>query len=745
MLLGPWTVATPAIADAGPTAHLPENAASPGRVHLDPRGRVHLPIGLPNTLDTLKTFVEPEGCFSPGFGTYGVYVWLYDRAGKRLIAGTQPDVPMRYGLGEGGKIVPWMEFEHDGLRVHVELCQVRRPCPGGYTHIVAAQINVHNTGSGPRAVRVYAAVRPPGPAGGNVHQIALNETGNALLVDGHPALVTRTPPSGGGVLDADTIADWALRGDVPLGRTARSPSGDASGVLVFDATLGNADSRTVELICPVLAGRRAARHRWDGVSAWAQRDLATLNPVQGGTLQPDPGVDFYRRLDVQELFAQARGYWEDFAGRVKLRLPDPRWAEAFAAILGHVALAMNEGAPDVAVVNYNVFNRDGVYVTNILQKAGHTELARRAIDYFLEHPFSGRSYPEADNPGQVLWIMGRHWFFDRDRAWLQRVYPSVVKLAEMIRYYRTTPGPHWVQMDGLAFGDQVTPDNRRELQPGRCDGHHPEYTEAFDIAGMRAAALLAGAAGRTEASETYRRLARELFDRYDARFGADLTAGYGSYCVLWPCRLYRFDRGRAWAAFRNTGPQSPEGWHYFPLARAHQGLLAGQANAAWGTLERFLDHELMRGWYLLDEGGKSGLGGWERARTTWNPNVAMPHGWAVAEFWLLMRDALVFEDSGRIVLFAGVNPAWLTDGPGMEIRNLPTQYGLLDVQYRPTTAGAVLRFGDRARPPRGFVLVLPPGRSARATAAAGFASASQGDRLDLPWIAGRVEIVFENR
>lgn len=32
---------------------------------LDPHGKVHIPIGIANSLDTLKTFVEAEGNFSP--------------------------------------------------------------------------------------------------------------------------------------------------------------------------------------------------------------------------------------------------------------------------------------------------------------------------------------------------------------------------------------------------------------------------------------------------------------------------------------------------------------------------------------------------------------------------------------------------------------------------------------------------------------------------------------------------------
>lgn len=42
-----------------------------------------MPVGVPNTVDTLKTFVEPEGCFSPGFATYGIYVWAYLPGGEK--------------------------------------------------------------------------------------------------------------------------------------------------------------------------------------------------------------------------------------------------------------------------------------------------------------------------------------------------------------------------------------------------------------------------------------------------------------------------------------------------------------------------------------------------------------------------------------------------------------------------------------------------------------------------------------
>jgi hypothetical protein len=682
-------------------------AAGGADAALDPRGEIHIPIGIANTLDALKTFVEAEGNFSPGVGSYGVYFWLYDKAAGRLFAPTMKDVPCTHGLAEGGYLLPWAKWMAGDTEVKSELCHVLRDAPQGQVHIVGARVTLRNAGSEPRAAFLYTALRPLGPAGFDVRDLRVNDAGDALLVEGKTALVARQNPSDSGVVQTDTVGQLALRGAMPENRSATSAQGNCSGVLRFDVALPPGESRTFEFVCPVLPGRWAVRHQWDGVSEWAQFDLAKPNPDTGGVLQPDPSLPYYRQLEVGRLFAEARDYWQKLVGRVELRLPDDRWSEAFAAITGHAAVAMNEGAPDVAVVNYNVFNRDGVYVANILQKAGRADLAAEAIDYFLAHPFNGRSYPEADNPGQILWIMGEHWRFTRDRAWLERVYPEARKLAAMIRYYRTAQGPHWVRMDALAFGDEVPTEKRRELKPGRCDGHNPAYTEAFDLAGIRAAASLARALNKNEEAVQYETLAVELLASYDRTYGSKLPDKYGSYCVLWPCRLYPLDTGKAYEQFRNLGPQKPESWRYFPLARAHQSLLAGNREAGYRTLEFHLDQPQMQRWYAFDEGGKSGSGGWGHLRTKWNGSVAMPHGWAIAEVHLLIRDCLAYEDADRLVLFAGVPAGWLTDRAGIRIRHLPTHFGDLDASWDVTSDGGTLRLEGKVAPPSGFVLSLP--------------------------------------
>jgi hypothetical protein len=120
----------------------------------------------------------------------------------------------------------------------------------------------------------------------------------------------------------------------------------------------------------------------------------------------------------------------------------------------------------------------------------------------------------------------------------------------------------------------------------------------------------------------------------------------------------------------------------------------------------------MRGWYAFDEGGPSGPGNWGKIRSNWrverNPDgtvksaMAMPHGWAIAEMQLLLRDALAFEDGNKLVLFAGVPEEWFVKP--MKIENLPTHFGKLSVDWQPQEKGGVVTFAGDAAPAQGFVI-----------------------------------------
>jgi len=681
-----------------------------------------MPIGIPNTLDTLKTFVEAEGNFSPGFGSYGIYFWVFDRLTGKLTAPTMDGITTERGLSGPGYLIPWVRWTARDVEVISEICEVCRTSAADNIYLVGARVIVTNRGATKQQLSLYVTLRSLGAAGWPVHRLEVSGT-DALLVDGHPALLAGEPPTAIGVASSDVAGVLALTGEISDSRVATSPSGDCSGAMRFELNLTSGGTKTLGFICPVLAGRRAARHKWIDLSQDAMADSAQLNPSVGGILQPELGVGYYKTISTEELFREASAYWRNLLGRFRVKLPDRRWAEAMTAIAGHAAMCLNEGAPDVAVVNYNVFNRDGVYVANIMQKSALFELAEQSLSYFLSHPFNGRVYPEADNPGQILWSLAEQWRFTRDQKWLDRVYPSVRQLAAMIEYYRTTPGPHWVSATSLDFGNVVAPEQRQELEPGKCDGYNPAYTEAFDIAGLRGAATLAEAHGASEQAAGWNELAERLLRSYDAKFGSALPKGYGSYCVLWPCRLYPLGSGKAHEQFKGFGEQHSDSWRYFPLATAHQSLLTGNREAGYATVHNHLQEEQMRGWYLLDEGGGSGSGGWDKVRTKWprsvdragdgNDSVAMPHGWAIAELWLLMRDCLLFEDENRLILLPGIAPEWFRHPAGIVFENLQTHFGSLSFSWKPDGNRATLHISGSCTPADGFTLRLAPSVAVR--------------------------------
>jgi len=206
--------------------------------------------------------------------------------------------------------------------------------------------------------------------------------------------------------------------------------------------------------------------------------------------------------------------------------------------------------------------------------------------------------------------------------------------------------------------------------------------------------------------------------------------------------LYSFSQGKAFEQFSRIGVRKPNGWRYFPLATAHQGLLAGNRAAGCDTIDAHLAHPQMQGWYAFDEGGPSGPGGWRFARTTWDCGVAMPHGWAVAEMFLLLRDCLAFEDGDRLVLLAGVPEGWFKAPARWGFTGLPTWFGKCSLVVERGAAGAEVTVSGEAAPPEGFwlrvpaqweVRIGPDGKPAQRT--------PSGDVL-IPARGGKVQILY---
>ena len=623
--------------------------------------------------------------------------------------------------------------------ITTSVCEVGRKSLAGDGFVVGSYAELKNTGRVDREVLLYAALRPLGPAGFDVKELAVSDEGDALLVDGHPAIICNQKPQDAGVSAEDKIGFLAFSGKMPQDKFARSDSGDCSGALRYRVKLAAGSQVKLGFVCPVLPGRRAVGHLWDFSTKSPQLDLNNPNPEEGGLLQPDPGLAYYRQIQSETLFDEAVEYWKNLlAARPKISLPDRRWSEAFTPMVSHVLMLMNEDVLDAAPIMMTVWNNDVPYMTNALDNFGLFDFSERALDYYPRHPFSGGwGMYFADNPGMGLWAMGRHWLFSRDREWLERIYPSVKKLVALVRYLETAPEPHYVKANSLEFGDTLPPDKadegpmerRQVLVPGTFDGvgAHLEYTQARDIGGLRAAVILARGIGKEDDAQDWESLADLVMQDYDKKFGADLAKDYGIWAVLWPCALYPFSKGKAKEQFKRFGPQVPDIWRYFDMGMAHHGLFAGNRGAGHGTVDNFLNHEKpLKGWYAMDESGLplsimvESFGwnptAWAKYRTVCDYAYELPHGMAVSDLFLLMRDCLLFEDGEQLILLGGVPEDWFTAKEGITMTGMYTWFGRCSLAYMPVEGGAVLTLSGPAAPSAGFIFRLPISIQAQAVA-----------------------------
>ncbi|MFA5292193.1 MAG: beta-galactosidase [Phycisphaerae bacterium] len=81
----------------------------------------------------------------------------------------------------------------------------------------------------------------------------------------------------------------------------------------------------------------------------------------------------------------------------------------------------------------------------------------------------------------------------------------------------------------------------------------------------------------------------------------------------------------------------------------------------------------------------------------------MPHTWVGAELINSIRDMLVYEDRGRLVLAAAIPDKWLDKG--ISVRNLQTLWGPISYNIKRDTNGKVtLKLNYTKKPPNGFAV-----------------------------------------
>ena len=342
------------------------------------------------------------------------------------------------------------------------------------------------------------------------------------------------------------------------------------------------------------------------------------------------------------------------------------------------------------------------------------------------HGFFGAEHEkqdrEWDSNGQALWAFGR---FDRIQG------PTTAFGARMFQPY-VVDGARWIRDNRSQYGLLHSGWSAEHLG----DKDKPHYGDNFwGIAGLYEASRLAeriDAPERAELWAAYEDLReamaasiRWVLDRQRAsgRWETFIPTGpgdvdrldftmIGTVAYFHPCRLYqgqklesdvdaaaRWTLDTIWAHFVDDGGfRHDSAWHaygpYLGLQLAHAFLFVGDIPRMDACLRWAFGEAAFPAGPPLDAAPP-----WQIVSGAWNEQHAypvaedfarrpegwwymgdIPHGWASAEFQLLLRDICFFEaaedDDPHVYLTPGVPPHWLIDGTEVRVYDAPTAFGV---------------------------------------------------------------------
>jgi len=659
------------------------------------RSDSHMFLAPPEHHDAFTTVVEPGNSFSPGPGTYGVSAWL--KVDGTLYAPEQtPQSAMDWRFEDGRYPISNCGWEAGRFRVETSLFTVQMPDTIDIRDYF--RVTLTNRGDAAAAGTFCLSVRSFGAAGGPLYALA-HENG-VIRINNAPLLYAETPGRFIALSyeqSGSDISEAILTGNTDLSNRVDDPSGWASGALVYDVALAPGESVVYDFACHLHAGSR--------LFTW-------LTPLT-------------HPLEFEQRKAALKQWWDGLV-TPGLDVPNKRFHDAFYAQIAHLYMGSGLNAPHISPITYPTWwARDSAYIQVALAKAGFHDFARRSAEHAGRFQISCCFGPEADVPGERIWMISEHYLLTRDEDFLRRSYQYVQENARLIVEMRHTDRPLASFSELFNHAHCISPDITFTCAPakdglvmGRMDFSYPVfYVNSFCYLGLKRAAMCAEAVGneadamlfakerdelraamKKQAAVSFGQNERDTCTAYAPSGWADPTDDFlrAAYEAYWH---------KKWCP---NGVQTHEPlWTYFEIGDARNRVLIGERERAWKILEHYLDTHTCAGMYTYPEGEKdenSATLAWEKVRGWDLSRFVTPHGWSGAEMLALLRDCLVREDEdGRIFIGSGVPKEWR--GHDFSVSDFPTYYGVLS--YRYTAADGCVRVVLRQTRPAEICLELP--------------------------------------
>ncbi len=384
--------------------------------------------------------------------------------------------------------------------------------------------------------------------------------------------------------------------------------------------------------------------------------------------------------------------------------------------------------------------RDGSLTSSALLRLGHADVVRDFIEWFA--PFqqeSGRvpccadargpdPVPENDSHGQFVSLIAEYFRHTGDRALAERMWPRVVRAIDYLDFMRgERRTSEWRTAEQRRFFGLVLPSISHEGYPNpmhsywddffayrgyvdavdlaRALGHEPEarrFTAARDTFARDLAASV-------RATMEHHRIAyvpgcAELGD-FDATSTTVALAPTGAADLLSAAAIdSTFER--YWRFFRDRRDGEAEWDAYTPYETRVIGSFVrlGSRERANEALDYFLMYRRPAGWRQWAE---------VVYREPRSPKFFgdLPHTWVGSDFVRSVLDMLCYERprDQALVLGAGVPWSWVSESPGVRVRDLRTPFGTISYSMATNGDSLVVTLESTGRVPPGGFVIAPPG------------------------------------
>ena len=604
--------------------------------HINLTHRNWVGVGLPDY--AAYPLVDPTGLLTPHWDSWSIEVWVQNAQGEWLTAEEAESVTQHLDFTEGLAVNTALQFPQYSVNLRVEATHDdERPL---------CRLNVSIDGAGCEAIAF--AVRPANPEGVSfVYAIEKNKRSGGIDVDGVPIHFARPP-------DAWAFSDYR-QGDV------------------FHQLSGPPHEGSGRSCAHGMATAAVVFRRKDNAEAFSCT-LPLSKPEQGGV----------------HVHTATSSWPEAMSKACEFKIPDQKFQYLTDAAI-HTLVLLSPGDVYPGSFTYKRFwFRDAAYMAYALLGAGLVDRAKRVLGNFVRRQLPSGYFRsqegEWDSNGQVLWIFGQYFAVSGEQ-------PNRELLENLIR------GGQWIRDKRRGGKGHAHPG----LLPAGFSAEHlgPNdyyyWDDFWSVSGLLALADLCEAAGETKHAREFRDEAhafeqvidQSLAKARDRNGRAAMPAAplrrldsavIGSVVASYPLRLYAADDARLTDTVAYLMSDClVQGVFYQEMI--HSGLNAyltlhlAQAALREGEGKHFA---LIKAIAEL----ATPTGQWPEAIHPGTHGGCMgdgQHGWAAAEWLLMMRNLFIREEEGELLVGTGLPAEWLQNGEHLACHRTAIASGLISL------------------------------------------------------------------